>query len=147
MCTFLFVAEELINECIPDECHPFAIACVVVSDNLTESDRTYFNNLYSKGEAVPDNVEPPLNAKKSCSLVQLALQSYGVLVIPIINPSLPFLEAILEALHNKGVPETCKLFWFIFTGHGEASNFLIDRNPMSFNDLISTVAVKVRVKE
>ena len=122
------------------DCLPGVVACVVASDNLTDSERL----LYFEGEESKDK-EPQLTATESCLTVQTALEHCGIMVIPVINPTMVLFMAILNVLTKRGLPKSCELFWFVFTGHGRRNNFFIHKQPMSFEKLIEKVS-RIQVK-
>ena len=118
------------------DCYPIAVACVVASDNLSEQERLRYKTS-SKEEL--KKMKPQLNAEKSCSVAQSALESIGIMVITLKNPSKQFLWAVIEELCKRNFPELCELFWFIFTGHGSHNCFYV-KEKVYFSELIQLVS-------
>lgn len=112
---------------MPD-CEPVAIALVVCNNQLSGA----------KG--------PVFDAERSCAQLTEALESYGVMVITVVNKSREYLAAILTNLASRNIiPESCKFLWLIFSGHGWGSYFLVSGELVAFNQLIHLAStIKIR---
>ena len=127
----MFIAKHDVDEILRSDCHPYALAVVAANDNFKKAD--------------PGEI--PLNAEESCRVIQTALECYGVMVIPIVNRNLKYFRAVLRYLRNGGrIPKSCKLFWFIFTGHGRAHQFCMNEEYMRFNDFIIQHAFGIEIE-
>jgi hypothetical protein len=110
--------------------------------NFTDSD---FAGVAGSGHSYRTRSEAPFDAERSCSLLKEALESYGVLVIPVVNRSKDFLDAILTILASREIPKSCQFLWFIFTGHGRQNSFYINGKSVEFEYLIRKAA-EIRIK-
>ena len=84
--------------------------------------------------------EPPFDAVRSCSLLKDAMESYGVMAIPVVNRSKEYLNAILANLASREIPKSCQFLWFIFSGHGSRNSFFVNKDSMEFDILIHKAA-------
>ncbi len=142
---FSFLAEAQISGSMRDGyCNPIVVAFVIANDNLTKLHRP-LSSARPSGKETPQQKNPPLDAEKSCSMVKSALESCGIMVIPIVNRSGSYLQAIIKELRNGDIPTSCELFWFIFTGHGRGNKFYMNGESMFFSDFINS-ASKIKVK-
>lgn len=135
---YLFTAEDEINAILRD-CEPVAISVLVCNDRLTKHRRNFTESDISKvhgaGHGFKPSKEPQFDAVKSQDTLKEALEFYGVLVIPVINRSSEYLAAILSNLASRKIPG-CELLWFIFSGHGAGSHFLVNDELVPFDELI-----------
>ena len=122
------------------DCEPFAISVLVCNDksanhrgNFTESDFVQVPG--AKYDFKPSK-GPLFDAAKSRDLLKEALESYGVMVIPVINGSREYLAAILTNLASRPMPRSCEFLWFIFSGHGVGSHFSVNGELVAFDQLI-----------
>ena len=122
---FILAAEQ-VDEKLKKDCNPVAIAVLVSNDNLTT--------------APSQDHSTPVNAEKSGVLLKKALESYGIMVISIVNKSMEYLSAVLENLTAREIPKSCLFLWFIFSGHGKGSAFCLNGKFMKFNSVIHKAA-------
>lgn len=92
------------------------------------------------------NEIPRFDAEESCSMLKKELLSYGVTVIPITNRPLNYLLAILEGLEKRQISKSCKLLWFIFSGHGVANQIAMNGALYECEDLIRKAA-KINIQK
>lgn len=140
-------AEAYIGGILRPDCDPVAISVLVCNDNLTDYRGKYMESDFARKRLYMSlqPKEPPFDAEKSCAQLKEALESYGVMVIPVINRSCEYLAAILTSLMSRMVPTSCEFLWFIFNGHGAGSNFLVNGELVAFDQLIrkaSKIAIR-----
>ena len=159
---YWYIAEAQVYGILRKECHPIALTVLVANDNMTASltedalraaDTTEsvitttdilkhrsVNHDYKQAQPPPE-----FDAVKSCSVLKTELESFGVMVIPVINRSKSYLTAVLKVLSQAAFPRSCELFWLIFTGHGQRSNICINGQLMGFDNIIGLASeVKMR---
>lgn len=134
---FSFAVESDVSSFLKPDCSPIAICVLVCNDNL--KGRNFSESVHYISE------EPPFDAVKSCALLKEALESYGVLVIPLTNRSREYLTAVLTNLASRDIPRECEILWFIFSGHGEGNNVSVNGELMAFDQLIlQTSRIRIR---
>lgn len=139
-----FTAAAYISGILREDCYPVAISVLVCNNNFAKSVRN-FTEADIALVAGPKHdyttpKEPPFNAEKSCSLLKDTLESYGVMVISIVNRSQEFLSAILTNLASRDIPKSCQFLWFIFSGHGRGNSFSVNGKLVQFDYLIRKAA-------
>ncbi len=157
-----FAAEAQVYGILREDCHPIAFTVLVANDNKTapqtrgairaaDTTRSVITAADIAGhpsgnhDFKPAQTPPEFDAVKSCSLLKSELESYGVMVLPVINRSKSYLTAVMQVLAQAAFPKTCELFWFIFTGHGQRSNFCVNGQLMEFDELIQLASdIKMR---
>ena len=144
--------EAYISGILRPDCNPVAISVLVCNENLTKYRRNYVESDCSR---IPETkrycvslqhkAPPPFDAEKSCAQLKEALESYGVMVISVVNRSREYLAAILTVLASRMIPRSCEFLWFIFNGHGAGSHFSVNGELVAFNQLIrkaSKIAIR-----
>ncbi len=148
-----FAAEAQVCGILRKDCNPIAVTLLVANDNKTAPRTRGGMRAADTTESVitsadiarhtpvnfdfkPTKTPPEFDAVKSCAMLKSELESFGVLVFPVINRSKSYLTALLKVLAQTTFPKSCELFWFIFTGHGQKSNFCINGQLMEFDYLI-----------
>ncbi len=117
---YFYAAQHQISA-FPSDCHPKALSVIVTSDILPSS--------HSKSDG------PNFNAEKSCDMLQKACESYGFLVLSLVNRSLQYFQALLLALADTNLG-SCELYWLIFSCHGRGNEICINGECIKFDDLI-----------
>lgn len=134
----MIIAEEQIDKVMRNDCHPVILSVLVANDKKT--DPMSCTSTDPKAESSSLTREPPLDAEKSRKILQSNLESFGIVVIPVVNCSKEYLDAILESLAQRQIPQSCELFWCIFTGHGHNSCFCVNGKDVPFDDLIQSAS-------
>lgn len=62
------------------------------------------------------------------------------MVIPVVNRSKEYLNAILTNLASREIPKSCQFLWFIFSGHGRGNSFCVSGESIEFETLIRKAA-------
>ncbi len=83
---------------------------------------------------------PQLEANKSVKLLVPKLQDRGYCVIPVINQSKAYLEALLDALGREYLPNSVKFVMFISSTHGRCDEICMNGEMCSIPEIMQRLS-------